>query len=155
MFLNLQFLRISAVQFSLKHIFKKFQKYLCFSLQECLHSCSFLYIDRSKIKEKMYIQNFLLMKSSKKYFIFSSACNLIIWLMISPKNLKKKAFWKYDSWFSSEVSKLTSVGNKTNLSLKYWFFEAKVVIWIWYGPQKLSKYQVDTIETTFWKDKDY
>ena len=34
-------------------------------------------IDRSK------------MKSSKKYFIFSSACYMIIWLMISPK-----IFWK-------------------------------------------------------------
>ena len=34
----------------------------------------------------------LLMKSSKKYFIFASACCLIIWLMISPKNFEKKAF---------------------------------------------------------------
>ena len=32
---------------------------------------------------------FLLMKSSKKYLIFSSACYLIIWLMRSPKNFGK------------------------------------------------------------------
>ena len=60
-------------------------------------------------------------------------------------------FWKYDSWFPSEDSKLTSVGNKLKLLLKYWFFEAKVGIWICYGPKKWSKYLVDTIQTTFCK----
>ena len=34
------------------------------------------------------------MKSSKKYSIFSCACYLIIWLMISPKSLKKKGVLK-------------------------------------------------------------
>ena len=63
-------------------------------------------------------------------------------------------FWKYDSWFPSEESKLTSVRNKLKLSLKYWFFEAKVGIWVCYGPKKWSKYLVDTIKTTFCKDKD-
>ena len=36
----------------------------------------------------------LLIKSSKKYYIFSSACYLIIWLMISPKNFEKKDILK-------------------------------------------------------------
>ena len=39
-------------------------------------------------RENVY-SKILLMKSSKKYFIFSSACYLIIWLMISPKNFGK------------------------------------------------------------------
>ena len=39
-------------------------------------------------RENVY-SKFLLMKSSKKYFIFSSACYLIIWLMISLENFGK------------------------------------------------------------------
>ena len=69
-------------------------------------------------RENVY-SKFLLMKSSKKYFIFSSACYLIIWLMISPKFFEKKAFWKYASWFSSEVSKLTSVNYPLNDAFSY------------------------------------
>ena len=44
-------------------------------------------------RENVY-SKFLLMKSSKKYSIFSCACYLIIWLMISPKSLKKKGVLK-------------------------------------------------------------
>ena len=44
-------------------------------------------------RENVY-SKFLLMKSSKKYFIFSSACCLIIWLMISPKFFEKKGILK-------------------------------------------------------------
>jgi hypothetical protein len=55
---------------------------------------------------------------------------------ITREFLEKKAFWTYNSWFSSEVSKPTLVRNKTNLSLKYWFFEAKYVFWIYYGPKE-------------------
>ena len=39
--------------------------------------------------------------------------------------LKKHPFWKYDSCFSSEVSKLASVRNELIMSLIYWFIEAK------------------------------
>ena len=43
------------------------------------------------MKQKMYTYSkFLLMKSSKKYLISSSACYLIIWLMVSPKTFEKK-----------------------------------------------------------------
>ena len=72
----------------------------------------------------------------------------VILRCLTGQNLE---FWKYDSWFPSEDSKLTSVGNKLKLLLKYWFFEAKVGIWICYGPKKWSKYLVDTIQTTFCK----
>ena len=44
-------------------------------------------------RENVY-SKFLQMKSSKKCFIFSSACYLIIWLMISPKNFGKKGILK-------------------------------------------------------------
>ena len=52
-------------------------------------------IDRSKLKEKMYTYSkFLQMKSSRRYFIFSFACYLIIWLMISPNIFEKKGILK-------------------------------------------------------------
>ena len=44
-------------------------------------------------RENVY-SKFLLIKSSKKYYIFSSACYLIIWLMISPKIFEKKGILK-------------------------------------------------------------
>ena len=53
----------------------------------------------------------LVMKSSKKYFIFSSAYNLIIWLLISPKNFEKKGILK--TWL---LVSLRSV--KTNFGKK-------------------------------------
>ena len=49
------------------------------------------YIPITNERENVH-SKFLLMKSSKKYFIFSFACYLIIWLMISPKIFEKKAF---------------------------------------------------------------
>ena len=33
--------------------------------------------------------------------------------------------------------------------------EAKVVFWMCYGPQKLSKYHLDTIQTTFGEKNNY
>ena len=33
--------------------------------------------------------------------------------------------------------------------------EAKVVIWMCYGPQKLSKYRLDTIQTTFGEENNH
>ena len=47
-----------------------------------------LYSPIENERENVY-SKFLLMKSSKKCLIFSSACYLIIWLMISPKNFGK------------------------------------------------------------------
>ena len=76
----------------------------------------------------------------------------ITWFGVSwhpERLLKKYPFWKYESWFSSEVSKLISVQNKLNLSLKYWVNEAKVGFWICYCPKNWSKYHLDTIQTTF------
>ena len=64
-------------------------------------------------------------------------------------------FWKYDSWFPSDVSKLTSVWNKLNLSLKYWCIEARLVFCTCYGPKKLSKCHLGTIQTTFSEDSNY
>ena len=64
-------------------------------------------------------------------------------------------FWKYDSWFPSDVSKLTSVWNKLNLSLKYWCIEARLVFYGSYGPKKISKCHIGTIKTTFSEDIYY
>ena len=69
--------------------------------------------------------------------------------------LKKHSFWKYDGWFSSEVSKLASVRNKLIMSLKYWFMEAKNVFRSCYGPKKLPKYHLKTILTTFSERNKY
>ena len=68
---------------------------------------------------------------------------------------QKEQFWKYDSWFSSEVSKLTSVRNNLNLSRKYWFMEAKNVYWTYHAPIKGSKYHVETEQTSFGDDNKY
>ena len=52
------------------------------------------------------------------------------------------------------MSKLTSVQNKLNLSLKYWVIEAKVGFWICYCPKNWSKYHLDTIQTISSKKHD-
>ena len=81
-----------------------------------------------------------------------------IWLYGSWNHhriLKKHPFWKYDSWFSSEVSKLASVRNKLIMSLKYWFMEAKNVFRSCYGPKKWPKYHLKTILTTFSERNEY
>ena len=67
-------------------------------------------------------------------------------------------FWKYDSCFPSDVSKLTSVWNKLNSSLKYWCIEARLVFCTCYGPKKwskLSKCHLGTIQTTFNEESNY
>ena len=79
---------------------------------------------------------FCLVKSSKIGFFFSPAFYLIMWLMTLQKNFEKIAILKIWELFSFELSKLTSVRKKLNLSLKYWFMEAKFVFWMCYGPQK-------------------
>ena len=49
----------------------------------------------------------------------------------------------------SEVSKLTSVRNKLDQSLKYLILEAKVVFWICYFCKNRSKYHIDSIQFHF------
>ena len=96
---------------------------------------------------------FLLVKSSERSFYLH-----LIWLCGSwfhQRILKKLPSWKYNSWFSSEVSKLTSVWNKLNLSLKYWFMEARLDFCKCYGPTKWSKCHLDTIQTIFSEDNKY
>ena len=76
----------------------------------------------------------VLVKSSEKtlffYLYFTWLCGS--WKL--KRILKNKPFWKYDSWFSSEVANFTSVRNMLVLSLKYWFMKAKVVFWVCYCP---------------------
>ena len=73
--------------------------------------CFLPYYSMTQVNSK-----FLLMKSSEKY--------LIMWLMISPMNFEKITIFKIRQLqFSSEVAKFTSVWNKLNLSLKYWFIK--------------------------------
>ena len=51
-----------------------------------------------------------------------------------PKNFEKIVILKI-----GEMSKLTSVRNKLNLSMKYWFMEAKIVFFTCLGPPKRVK----------------
>ena len=74
---------------------------------------------------------------------------------ITKEFWKNIHFWKDYSWFSSEMSKLTSVRNKLNLLLKYWFIEAKIAFCVFQGSPKWSKYQLDTIQTTFSENNNY
>ena len=68
---------------------------------------------------------------------------------------KKHPFWKYDSWFSSERSKLALVRNKLIMSSKYWFMGAKNAFKSCYGPKKWPKYHLKTILTTFIERNNY
>ena len=68
--------------------------------------------------------------------------------MKSPKNFEKYTFSKYDSWFPSEVSKLTSGRNMLDLPLKCLFMEAKFAFYICYGRKKSSKNHLDITQTT-------
>jgi hypothetical protein len=55
-------------------------------------------------------------------------------------------FWKYDSWFSSEVSKLALVRNKLIMSLNYWFMEAKMSL----DHVMVPKNDQNIIERQYW-----
>ena len=57
--------------------------------------------------------------------------------------------------FPFEVSKLTSVKNKLNLLMKYWFVVAKIVFFACHGPKKGSKYHLETVQTTFSDNDNY
>ena len=104
-----------------------------FSLQSKLYIPSRLLFEMNVTKA---ISKNVLVKSLEKtlffYLYFTWLCGS--WKL--KRILKNKPFWKYDSWFPSEVSKFTLVRNMLDLSLKYWFMKAKVVFWICYGPKK-------------------
>ena len=95
--------------------------------------------------------------------VYSSENTLFLYLHFTwlygswnhPIILKTHPFWKYDSWFSSDVSKLASVRNKLIMSLKYWFMETKNVFRSCYGPKKWPKYHLKTIMTTFSERNEY
>ena len=53
------------------------------------------------------------------------------------------------------MSKLTSVRNKLNLSMKYWFMEAKIVFCTYHGPKKGSKYHIETVKTISSENNNY
>ena len=79
------------------------------------------------------------------------------WLFGSWNYQKKIAryFENRRAKFPFEVSKLTSLRNKLNLSIKYWFMEAKLVFCICLGPEKRSKYHLETVQTIFSEKKKH
>ena len=60
-----------------------------------------------------------------------------------------------NNWFPSWVSKFSSVRNKLNLTMRYWLMEANIVFCVWHGPEKGSKYHLETIQTTFSEINNY
>ena len=91
----------------------------------------------NKLRSKTNVTNllwlFLFLKSWKKCLIFHLHFTQLYASWNCQRILKNYPFWKDDSWFLSEVSKFTSVRNMLDLSLKYWFMEAKIAFWICYG----------------------
>ena len=53
------------------------------------------------------------------------------------------------------MSKFSSVRNKLNLTIKYDFMEAKIVFCACHGPEKGSKYHLETIQTIFSEINNY
>ena len=90
------------------------------------------------------VSRFLMVKSSEMILFFYLHFTWLCGHEIIKEFLKNINFWKYDNCFSSELSKLTSVRNKLNLPLKYWFMEAKIDFCVCHGPPKWSKYHLDT-----------
>ena len=80
---------------------------------------------------------------------------MIMWLMKLPKIFEKIDVLKIGEPVSSELSKLTSVRNNLNLTMKYWFMEAKIVFCVCHGPEKGSKYHLETVQTTFSEINNY
>ena len=78
-----------------------------------------------------------------------------MWLMKLPTNFEKIAILKVGELVSFWKSKLTSVRNKLNFSMKYWFMEAKIVFCTYHGLKKGSKYHVKTVQTTFNENNKY
>ena len=53
------------------------------------------------------------------------------------------------------MSKFSSVRNELNLTIKYDFMEAKIVFCVCHGPEKGSKYHLETVQTTFSEINNY
>ena len=100
-------------------------------------------------KVTILLSRFLMVKSSEMILFFYLHFTWFNGHKIIKEFWKNIHFWEYDNCFSYEVSKLTSVRNKLNLPLKYWFMEVKDVRRICYGPNYCSKYHLDTIQTIF------
>ena len=92
-------------QFTIIILTEKFTKILAWMFCFCV---STYYRPIENERENVY-SKFLLMKSSKKVLSFYLRVTWLYGSWYHPKILKKKAFWKYESWFSSEVPKITSV----------------------------------------------
>ena len=108
-------------------------------------ACEILSLDqRYKLclvkKDTKFNQVFCLIKSPEIIFIFYQNFTWLYGARNHQRILKKYPFLKYDHWFPYKVSKFTLVRNMIDLSLKYWFIEAKVVFWICSGPKKYPKY---------------
>ena len=63
------------------------------------------------------------------FIFYKTEVQTVILRCLTGLNLE---FWKHDSCFPSDVSKLTLVWNKLNLSLKYWCIEARLVFCNYY-----------------------
>ena len=94
------------------------------------------------------------MKSSEIVLIFYLHFTWLYGSTHLQRILKKFPFWKYSNWFSFEVSKLTSLWNKLNLSLTYWFIKERLVFCTCYGPNKWLKCHLDKIQTTLSDDNN-
>ena len=103
---------------------------------------------------KVYLKK-LLVKSSKNKFIFLPAFYLNLWLMKLPKNFEKRAILKIGDLVSFWGVKITSVRNKFNFSVKYWFMESNIVFFTCHGSEKGSKYHLETVQTTFSENNNY
>ena len=126
------------------------------SWKEIRAQTKILYLKTGRAKRsKFYIQHFWWLKVQKLFNLL--ICILLDYVAhkITKRNFEKYQFWRYDSCFSSFVSKLTSVWNKLNLLLKWWFKEAKNDFRICYGLKKWSKYHLNTIQTTFSENNNY
>ena len=100
-------------------------------------------IDVVNILPKVWFSINVTTLNSNYLMVYSSGNILFLYLHFTwlygswnhQRILKKHPFWKYDRWFSSEVSKVASVRNKLIMSLKYWFMEAKNVFRSCYVPK--------------------
>ena len=104
--------------------------------------------DSSKLK--MFIN-----EKFKEIFIYFTSILLNYVAHDMTKELKKNSHFENTTAVFLLGCQPTSVWNKLNLSLNYWFMEEKVVFCLCYGPKKWSKCHLDTIQTTFSETNNY
>ena len=107
------------------------------------------------IKGHNLLPYLLFSKKFRKWFILLTAFYLNMWLMKLPKKSEKIAISKIVELVSFWGVKTDSVRNKLNLSIKYWFMEAKIVFCIYDGPKKGLTYHVETVQATFSENNEY